>query len=80
MMAIRDTYKYKFKVGNLEVYCGITYDLTKQESEHQNSGKITLKNGKKHYWSKGHIVKVGNVTTRKAAMKWVKLNEVKNNF
>ncbi len=74
-MTNRDTYKYRFKVGNLEVHCGITYDLTRQEMEHQQSGKVTLKAGKKYYWLKGHIVKVGNVTTRKAALKWVRLND-----
>lgn len=73
-MKIRDTYKYKFKVGNLEVHYGIAYDLTKQEEEHRRSGRITLRNGKKYYWSEGHIVKIGNVTTREAAMKWERLN------
>ncbi len=67
---MRDTYKYYFKVGNLIVHGGITNDLDRRELEHQNSGRWTLHNGKKFYWSKGYIVQVGYITTREAALEW----------
>ncbi len=77
---IRDTYKYWFKVGNLRVHCGITNDLSRREREHQLSGKVTIRNGKKYYWQNGHIVKVGNVTTREAAMNWERVNNCNANW
>lgn len=67
---MRDTYKYYFKVGNLIVHGGITNDLTRREIEHNNSGKWTFHNGKRIYWSNGHIVQVGYITTREAALEW----------
>ena len=54
----RDTIKYHFKVGNKVVHRGITNDLDRREGEHQQN------------CSNGHIVKIGNVTTREAALKW----------
>jgi len=74
MSNIRDTYKYWFKVGNIKVHCGITDDLARREREHQNSGKYTLYNGQRYYWSEGHIVQEGNITTREAALEWERIN------
>ena len=54
----RDTYKYQFKVGNKVVHGGITNDLERRESEHQEK------------WPKGHIKQVGNKTTEEAGRKW----------
>lgn len=54
----RDTSKYEFKVGNKVVHVGITTDLCRRESEHQNR------------WPRGHIKKVGRNTTPAAALKW----------
>ena len=63
-LQVRDTYKYRFKVGNLVVHCGITNSLSRREYEHKNSGRYAVYNGKRYYWSKGHIVQVGlKVTT-----------------
>lgn len=59
-MAKRDTYKYHFKVGNKIVHGGITNDLERREQEHKTK------------WPKGHIVKVGNITTEEAARQWEK--------
>ncbi len=56
----RDTYKYQFKVVNKIVHGGITDDLERREKEHQQE------------WPKGHIVKVGQKTTEKAAREWEK--------
>ena len=67
---MRDTYKYYFKVGNLIVHGGITNDLARRELEHKNSGRSTSRDSKRHYWSHGHIVQVGNITTRDAALDW----------
>ncbi|MDN5211614.1 hypothetical protein QQ020_06115 [Fulvivirgaceae bacterium BMA12] len=57
-MAQRDTYKYHFKQGNKIVHRGITNDLERREEEHQNN------------YRNGHIVQIGNRTTREAALKW----------
>jgi len=57
-MAKRDTYKYHFKVGGKIVRSGITDDLERREREHRQK------------WPKGHIVKVGRVTTEDAAQEW----------
>jgi hypothetical protein len=67
---LRDTYKYHFKVGNLIVHRGITDNLYAREYEHQNSGKYTMYNNVRYYWSNGHIVQIGNKTTREAALAW----------
>jgi hypothetical protein len=71
---VRDTYKYHFKVGNVIVHGGITYDLAKREIEHQNSGRWSEYNGQRLYWKYGHIVQVGNITTRDAALAWEREN------
>ena len=80
LLSRRDTYKYWFKVGNLQVHCGITNDLQRREIEHKASGSSTYHNGNRHYWSNGHIVQVGNVTTRVAAMGWEKENDCNDNW
>ena len=54
----RDTYKYQFKVGNTIVHGGITNDLERRESEHQQK------------WPNGHIRQVGRRTTEEAARDW----------
>lgn len=67
----RDTSKYQYKVGNKTVHGGITdRDIKQRETEHRNSGNVTYENGKKYDWSKGHIVKVGNKTTREKGLEW----------
>ena len=58
----RNTYKYHFKLGNRIVHTGITNDIDRRESEHQNRPR----------WSKGHIKQVGYRTTYEAALKWEK--------
>ena len=58
--AKRDTYKYHFKLGNKIVHTGITNDLDRREQEHRS----------RRGWAKGHIVQVGNRTTRSAALAW----------
>ncbi len=55
----RDTYKYHFKLGNKIVHTGITSDLDRRQAEHRNA-----------YGETGKIQKVGNVTTKDAALKW----------
>ena len=55
----RNTYKYHFKRGHKILYTGITDDLERREQEHR-----------KNYGDGGHIKKVGNATTRDAALKW----------
>jgi len=76
----RDTYKYIFKVGNLHVHCGITYDLNTRENQHKNSGRYSVYNDTRYYWSNGHIVQVGNRTTRTQAMAWEKENNCNANW
>jgi len=76
----RDTYKYWFKIGNLKVHCGITNDLRRREIEHQNSRRYKDHNGKRYYWSDGHIVQEGNITTREAAMIWERQNGCNANW
>lgn len=71
---IRDTYKYYFKVGNLIVHGGITNNLEKRENEHRNSGKYSVYNGMRFYWSEGHIAQVGEVVTRESGLKWERDN------
>ena len=67
---IRDIYKYHFKVGNLIVHRGITQDLISRESQHQSSGSYNTFIGERYYWKDGHIVQIGNITTREAALAW----------
>lgn len=64
MTTPRDTYKYYFKLGNKIVRGGITIDLERREQEHQQQPG----------WGKGHIFKVGNITTEEAARQWEKDN------
>ena len=54
----RDIYKYHFKVGHRIVHRGITDDLECTERED------------KQIWPNGRIVKIGNKTTRDAALRW----------
>ena len=54
----RDTYKYQFKDGNKVLHRGITNDLERRESEHQQR------------WPEGHVSQVGRRTTRDAALEW----------
>ena len=56
----RDIYKYQFKIGNKIVHGGITKDLDRRASEHQQK------------WPDGHIVQVGRRTTLEAARQWEK--------
>ena len=58
----RDTYKYKFKIGNKVVHGGITEDLERREKEHQQK------------WPNGHIKQIGRRTTEEAAQNWEKEN------
>ena len=66
----RDTNKYLFKVGNAIVHPGVTDDLDRRQGEHQASAKYTVVNGNRLYWKDGHIAKVGNITTKEAALAW----------
>ncbi len=56
----RDINKYQFKIGNRIVHGGITNDLDRRESEHQQK------------WPSGHIKQVGRKTTEEAARQWEK--------
>lgn len=51
---------YLFKQKNKILHGGITEDLKQREKEHQQK------------WPRGHIVKVGRVKTKEAALKWEK--------
>lgn len=53
-MATRDTYKYHLKDCNKIIESGITNDLDRRESEHQQESGV-------------HIFKVGSASTRKGA-------------
>lgn len=55
----RDTYKYHLKKGNKILHTGITNDLQRRESEHQQTYGKTV-----------HIKQVGNRTTRTAGFQW----------
>ena len=59
MSTKRDTYKYYMKKGKKIVHVGITKDLERREAEHK------LERG-----SDTHLYKVGNRTTRPAALEW----------
>lgn len=76
----RDTYKYYFKIGNLTVHCGKTINLHDRELKHKNSKRYHIYNNKRHYWKDGHIVKVGNITTKKAAYEWELQNNCNENW
>ena len=54
----RDTFKYHLKVGNKIVHRGITNDLDRRESEHQDK------------FPNAKIEQVGRRTTRDAALEW----------
>ena len=56
----RNYYKYQFKVENKIMHGGITNDIERREQEHQQK------------WPKGHIKKVGRMTTEEAAREWEK--------
>lgn len=55
----RDTSKYVLRQGNKIVYVGITNDLDRRTTEHENEGMIFTA-----------VDKVGRQTTREAAEKW----------
>ena len=76
---MRDTYKYWFKVRNLKVHCGITDNLQRREGEHRRSNRYTVHNGVRYYWSNGHIVQEGNITTKEAALLWERQNGCNQN-
>lgn len=80
MSSNRDTYKYWFKIGNHNIKCGITNDLVRREREHRNSGRYSVRNGIRLYWSDGHIVQEGNITTREAALEWERDNGCNDNW
>lgn len=77
---MRDTYKYNFKIGNLVVHCGITNNLRIRERQHRNSGRYTNYNGNRYYWRNGHIIQVGNITTKESAMEWERVNNCNENW
>jgi hypothetical protein len=54
----RNWQKYDFRVGHRIVHSGITQDLDRRETEHQQR------------WPPGHIVQVGRSTTKDAALDW----------
>ena len=60
MVMPRETYKYYFKIGNKIVHGGITDDLERRETEHQQK------------WPTGHITQIGRRTTEEAAKAWEK--------
>ena len=57
-MAVRNTYKYQYKVGNKIKHGGITDNLNRRELEHQRR------------WPKGHILKIGQRTTEEGGRRW----------
>ena len=77
---MRDTYKYNFKVGNLIVHCGITNNLEVRASQHKNSKRYTTYNNIRYYWKDGHILQIGEITTREAAMDWERVNNCNKNW
>ena len=56
----RDTYKYLVKIGNRVVDGGITNDIDRRELERQRE------------YPGSHLFKVGNRTTKEAALEWEK--------
>jgi predicted GIY-YIG superfamily endonuclease len=59
-MSKRNTYTYHQKVGNKIVHSGITNDLDRRESEHQQR------------WSNSHIMQVGRIKSKESAREWEK--------
>lgn len=59
----RDTFTYDFKVGSKIVHSGVTNDLERRETEHQQR------------WPDGRIVKVGAAKTRDSALEWEKTKQ-----
>ncbi len=59
MASDRDTYKYNLKEGNKIVHTGITNNLERRESEHQQK-----------YGDSVRIKQVGNRTTHEGAIQW----------
>ena len=59
----RDTFTYDFKVGQKIVHSGITNDLERRETEHQQR------------WPEGRIVKVRGQQTEEAARAWEKTKQ-----
>ena len=57
-MVSRTTFKYRFKVRDNVVYCGITTDLRRREHEHRRR------------WPTGCIEQAGPPTTHEEAWKW----------
>ena len=57
-MVVRNTYRYRFKVGGKIVHCGITTDLARREQEHRRR------------WPTGNIEQVGRATTHEDAWTW----------
>ena len=71
---MRNTFKYYFKVGNVIVHGGVTNNLARREREHRNSGRYTVYNGRRLYWSNGHILQVGIAVTRSSGLSWKREN------
>ncbi len=59
-MAERNWYTYYFKVGDRVVHKGITQDLARRETEHQQT------------WPSGRIVQIGGPKTEDEARDWEK--------
>jgi hypothetical protein len=57
----RNWYTYEFKRGNKVLHKGITQDLDRRESEHQDTID-----------PRGHIRKIGRVKTEEGAREWEK--------
>ena len=57
-MKKRDYSKYELKKGNKVLYVGITKDPDRRHNEHRNDKRF------------GHMLVVGNKTTKEAAEKW----------
>ena len=57
-MGTRNHYKYHWKEGNKILESGITNNLERREQERQQENP------------KGHIVQVGNMTTKEGALNW----------
>jgi predicted GIY-YIG superfamily endonuclease len=57
-MKTRNYYKYELKKGNEVLYVGITKDPDRRHNEHRNEKRF------------GHMLVVGNATTKEGAEKW----------
>ena len=60
MVAFPDTYRYRFMVGGEVVLIGVANDLQKREQQLRKNPD----------WSEGRIERVGEKTTRDAALAW----------